>query len=257
MKKCKIYSGVKFSPHVINEAHDKFLSQLNTVEPISKPILVINHGTEMWVLDTKDEFFSEYTISNDYGFTQVVQSNELRINSRNGGVNIEVELPARHLIESVFNIFNNYEEECRIKQHPKPITIFIGHGRDSQWRNLKDHLQDQHSYKVVAYEIGPRAGLSVKEVLNDMLDKSSMAFLVLTGEDIHSDGELHARENVIHELGLFQGRLGFMKAIALLEEGVKEFSNILGINQIRFGKESIREAFGDVVATIKRETNEE
>ncbi len=86
-----------------------------------------------------------------------------------------------------------------------------------------------------------------------MLDESSFALLVLTGEDIHTNGELHARENVIHELGLFQGRLGFTRAIVLLEEGVKEFSNILGINQLRFTKGRIKETFGDVLATIRRE----
>jgi hypothetical protein len=45
--------------------------------------------------------------------------------------------------------------------------------------------------------------------------------------------------------------------IVLLEEGVKEFSNILGINQIRFSKNRIRESFGDVLATIKREFEEQ
>lgn len=136
---------------------------------------------------------------------------------------------------------------------PSAITVFIGHGADRQWRDLKDHLQDQHKIKVIAYEISPRAGLSVKEVLEKMLSESSFAILVLTGEDIHSDGELHARENVVHECGLFQGHLGFTKAIVLLEQGVKEFSNILGINQIRFPKGGIRQTFGDVVATIRRE----
>jgi Predicted nucleotide-binding protein containing TIR-like domain len=133
------------------------------------------------------------------------------------------------------------------------IKTFIGHGRDQQWRDLKDHLQDQQKLAVIAYEIGPRAGLGIKEVLEKMLKESSFAVLVLTGEDIHTDGEAHARENVVHELGLFQGRLGFTRAIALVEAGVKEFSNILGVNQIRFQKGSIRETFGDVVATIRRE----
>jgi predicted nucleotide-binding protein len=133
------------------------------------------------------------------------------------------------------------------------VKIFIGHGGDPQWRDLKDHLQDKHSLTVIAYEIGLRAGLSVKEVLEQMLEDSSFALLVLTGEDIHTDGEAHARENVIHELGLFQGKIGFTRAIALVEEGVKEFSNILGINQIRFSKGRVRETFGEVIATIKRE----
>lgn len=114
-------------------------------------------------------------------------------------------------------------------------------------------MHDQHGLEVVAYEIGPRAGLSVKDVLDAMLNASSFALLVLTGEDQNVDGEWHARQNVIHELGLFQGRLGFTRAIALLEEGVQEFSNILGVNQIRFSKGNIRETFGDVVATVRRE----
>ena len=133
------------------------------------------------------------------------------------------------------------------------ISVFIGHGRDPQWRDLKDHLQDQHGILVTAYELGPRAGLSVKEVLQKLLFESSFAVLILTGEDIHADGEVHARENVVHELGLFQGRFGFTRAVALLEKGVKEFSNIKGINQIRFTKGHIRETFGDILATIKRE----
>jgi predicted nucleotide-binding protein len=150
-------------------------------------------------------------------------------------------------------VFEKNVDKSKIVVETEPIKVFIGHGRDSQWRDLKDHLHDQHGLEVVAYEIGPRAGLSVKDILEEMLNDSSFALLVLTGEDQNIDGEWHARQNVIHELGLFQGSLGFASAIALLEDGVQEFSNILGVNQIRFSKGNIRETFGDVVATIRRE----
>jgi len=73
----------------------------------------------------------------------------------------------------------------------------------------------------------------------------------MTGEDKTESGELHPRLNVVHEAGLFQGRLGFHRAIVLLEEGTTEFSNIYGVEQIRF--KNIREVFGDVVASIYRE----
>lgn len=94
------------------------------------------------------------------------------------------------------------------------------------------------------------AGESVKEILESMLSESSLAFLLLTGEDIDQDGNVHARENVIHELGLFQGRLGFKRAIAILEKGVMEFSNINGVNQIRFSKGRIKETYGYVFSAI-------
>jgi predicted nucleotide-binding protein len=45
-----------------------------------------------------------------------------------------------------------------------------------------------------------------------MLDQARFAFLVMTAEDEQADGNHHARMNVIHEVGLFQGRLGFERA---------------------------------------------
>lgn len=86
-----------------------------------------------------------------------------------------------------------------------------------------------------------------------MLSKSSFALLVMTGEDRDENGNLRARQNVIHELGLFQGKLGFSRAIILLEEDTEEFSNIHGIHQLRYGKHNIKETFGEILATLKRE----
>jgi len=86
-----------------------------------------------------------------------------------------------------------------------------------------------------------------------MAENSSFALLVLTGDDFSNTENPRARQNVVHETGLFQGKLGFPRAIVLLEDGVEEFSNINGIQQIRFSKGRIRECFGDVLATIRRE----
>ncbi len=71
-----------------------------------------------------------------------------------------------------------------------------------------------------------------------------------------AEGEMRARQNVIHEAGLFQGRLGFSRAIVLVEEGTETFSNIQGIEQIRFARSNIKETFGEVVATLRREFGE-
>jgi len=255
MQKRKVYYGTRFPADVIDDAHKLFLSQLDAKKHIGPPsILSVTVGDESWCFDSREEFLSEYPEAESFEVAHVAQDNSLFI--RTEGVSatyVSVGFPTRAQIESVFQVFERNMDKSKIVSESDPVRIFIGHGHDQEWRDLKDHLHEQHGFEVVAYEIGPRAGLSVKEVLQKMLNKSSFAFLVLTGEDLHADGELHARENVIHELGLFQGKLGFTRAIALLEDGVKEFSNILGINQIRFAKKRIRETFGDVLATIKRE----
>ena len=74
--------------------------------------------------------------------------------------------------------------------------------------------------KITSYSLSPeaRGGLSIKEVLETLLNESSFACLILTGEDIDKDDLLHARENVIHDAGLFQGRLGFSKLFVLVSK---------------------------------------
>ena len=49
----------------------------------------------------------------------------------------------------------------------------------------------------------------VKSKRASMLDADAIAFPVLTTEDEQADGNVRAHMNVIHEAGLFQGRLGF------------------------------------------------
>ena len=257
MEKNKYYYNTIFSARVIEEAHDLFLSQLDATKEINNPsFMQVTICDEEWSFDTRQEFLSEYPKGNRCYFSHRIQECSFRVYLMDKDfTRVYVEFPERLKIESIFQVFERNLDESKIiiKIELEPLTIFIGHGHNPQWRDLKDHLHEKHGLKVVAYEIGPRAGESIKDVLRNMLDESSFALLVLTGEDIHTNGELHARENVIHELGLFQGRLGFTRAIALLEEGVLEFSNILGINQIRFEKGRIKETFGDVLATIRRE----
>jgi predicted nucleotide-binding protein len=131
--------------------------------------------------------------------------------------------------------------------------IFIGHGRSLAWRDLKDFIQDRLGLQWDEFNREPTAGYSTKERLESMLDDACFAFLVMTAEDEHANGSKHARENVIHEAGLFQGRLGFERAIILLEEGCAEFSNIIGITQIRFPKGNIRAQSEEIRRVLERE----
>ena len=99
----------------------------------------------------------------------------------------------------------------------------------------------------------PVAGMPNTVRLTQMLDGAAIAFIVLTGEDEQIDGSLRARQNVVHEVGFFQGRLGFTKAIVMVEEGCDYFSNVDGLGQIRFPKGNIAAAFEDVRRVLERE----
>lgn len=134
-----------------------------------------------------------------------------------------------------------------------PNAIFIGHGRSEQWRVLKDFLKERLNLPFEEFNRVSPAGISTQERLGEMLNKCGFAFLVFTAEDIHADQTAHARENVIHEAGLFQGRLGWRRAIVLLEDGCGEFSNIVGLGQIRFSKGNIASCFEEIRRAMERE----
>jgi predicted nucleotide-binding protein len=153
----------------------------------------------------------------------------------------------RKIIEAV-NLSNEPDAPVSMSN-----TIFIGHGRSEQWRVLKDFLKERLSLSFEEFNRISPAGISTQERLGEMLAKCGFAFLIFTAEDVHADSTLHARENVIHEAGLFQGRLGWRRAIVLLEEDCDEFSNIVGLGQIRFAKGNIASCFEEVRRVLERE----
>ncbi len=150
---------------------------------------------------------------------------------------------------------SHLERKSRSKVRDSRVgtNVFIGHGRAGAWRELKDFIQDRVRLPWDEFNRVPVAGVTNIARLSEMLDASAIAFLAMTAEDEMADGTLQARMNVIHEAGLFQGRLGFSRAIVMLEEGCTEFSNVAGLGQIRFPRGNIAAAFEDVRRVLERE----
>lgn len=132
-------------------------------------------------------------------------------------------------------------------------NVFIGHGRSAVWRDLKDFVNDRLRLPYDEFNRVAVAGITNIARLSEMLDAAACAFVIMTAEDELADGTAQARMNVIHEVGLFQGRLGFTKAIVLLEEECAEFSNIQGLGQIRFPKGNIKAQFEEIRQVLERE----
>jgi predicted nucleotide-binding protein len=135
----------------------------------------------------------------------------------------------------------------------RPPCIFIGHGRNPLWARLQIFLEKKLGVKTVNYESEPRVGESIVPILEAMLEQATFAVLILTAEDETSSGAKRARQNVVHEAGLFQGKLGFRKAILLRQEGTEDFSNVAGLQYISFSDDKIEQAFWELQEVLKRE----
>jgi len=146
-------------------------------------------------------------------------------------------------------------ESIKPKSQPKSEglgKVFIGHGRSKLWARLQIFLKDDLSLETLTFEDESRTSESIINILNEFLDNSSFAILVMTAEDETSDGKTRARQNVIHEAGLFQGRLGFDKVIILKQAEVEEFSNIAGLQYIPFSGDNIEQCFYELQRKFKK-----
>jgi predicted nucleotide-binding protein len=131
--------------------------------------------------------------------------------------------------------------------------VFIGHGRSQLWARLQLFLQNDLKLKTVSFESQTRVGESIVPVLESMLDQATFAILVLTAEDETAEGTRRSRQNVVHEAGLFQGRLGFPRGILLQQAGLEDFSNVDGLQYIGFDGEKIESTFWELQRVLKRE----
>jgi predicted nucleotide-binding protein len=132
-------------------------------------------------------------------------------------------------------------------------TVFIGHGHSEEWRKLAMFLQNDHDLKVIEFNSSSPAGISTTDHLQQMLVQANFAFLILTGEDEQATGGFKPRLNVVHEAGLFQGKLGFRKAILFLEDGCQDFSNVSGLTHIPFPRGKIEAQFHEATRVLRRE----
>jgi predicted nucleotide-binding protein len=113
--------------------------------------------------------------------------------------------------------------------------------------------QELPGLKVEEYEKTSPLGYTVSARLEQMLAISSLAIVVMSAEDEQQDKTRRARRNVIHEIGLFQGRLGFEKVIVLRHRDCESFTNISGINEIPYDLDHMDNAFAKIRGVAVRE----
>jgi sugar/nucleoside kinase (ribokinase family) len=124
--------------------------------------------------------------------------------------------------------------------------VFIAHGGDPQWRTLKEFVEQDCELPVFGFESDSWESRHVTDALSQYLDRCSWAVCVLTAEDATEDGRRRARQNVIHEAGLFQGRYGFDRVILLVEENCDFVPDAVDLRVARFPHGHIDQVFWQV-----------
>jgi hypothetical protein len=167
MKKEVAYSRTVFSADVIREALRAATADQDE-EQITSGLRTARRGNETWTFDSDEKFLASIVVSLlplcllHYGRGKIGLTFGLyRLN-----MNLEVSASNRQEIESIFEVFDRHRSDSVIpepepppSEPPSPPTVFIGHGRSQQWRDLKDHLHEQHGLPVQAYEVSARQAM--------------------------------------------------------------------------------------------------
>ena len=120
-----------------------------------------------------------------------------------------------------------------LMQEKNRVFLSFGHNELLKLR-LKDFIQNTLGIRTIVLADQPARGLTIVERLEKAAKQCSFALILLTKDDEQKDDAVRARQNVIHELGFFQGKYGRENVVLLAERGVELFSNISGIVRIEF-----------------------
>jgi sugar/nucleoside kinase (ribokinase family) len=132
-----------------------------------------------------------------------------------------------------------------------PKGVFIAHGANPEWMAVQRFIEERFELPVYSFESGSWVGRQVTEALADYMERCSFAICVLTAEDFTGDGRRLARQNVVHEVGLFQGRHGFDRVLVLAENGCDFVPQAAKPYTIWFPHNSIEQTFYHLTEMIR------
>ena len=153
----------------------------------------------------------------------------------------------------------DYLFEVRASSHPGeaiqservPQCVFLSHGGSTLWREVQAYVEKDLGFPTLELAQEANRGRTLLQKLSEEAERVGFAVIVMTGEDESDVGPPRARENVIHEIGYFQGRLGLDRICVLYEEGTNVPTNIQGLVYIPFPKDLIRAGFGELAREIR------
>lgn len=121
----------------------------------------------------------------------------------------------------------------------RPRRVFITHGNTNEWTKVQPFIEKDVGLATIELAQEYNGGQTIIEKLIANADKCDSAVIVWTGDDVDGAGVPRARENVMHEIGFFQGRYGRGRVILLHEDSVNVPSNLFGLVYSAFPKGTV------------------
>lgn len=154
-------------------------------------------------------------------------------------------------IDQILELRANSELVSSADGGAKLQRVFISHGRAPDWREVQAYIEKDIGLLTLELAQEPNHGRTILAKLWEASCQCDSAVIVMTGDDSDAAGQARARENVIHEIGFFQGKYGLDRVCLLHEEDVSIPSNFQGLVYTPFPKGMVTASFGVLHRELK------
>lgn len=252
----------------LNDLYIAFVAALKIIsisEAVMNPESINLEKRKKYTTNDKLSFLLEtlYELRGDIYFSvdEILLGNGIKYHSQNEGRELALLLKEQGFVEisyakkgdlclSITSKGSLIVEE-QIKNKPKKrhmeeeseLVVFISHGRSQLWHKVERFINKKLNLDTIELADQTNRGRTIIEKFEEEVDECDYAIVVMTAEDEQKDGELRARENVIHEIGYLQGTLGRENVLVLKQSGITPFSNMSGIVYESFTGENIDSTF--------------
>jgi len=155
------------------------------------------------------------------------------------------------VIDQIFEIRAHSELSVPQQQTAPKRRVFISHGHSNDWRETQAYVEKDIGLDTLELAQEVNQGRTILAKLWEESEKCDSAIIVMTGDDLDAEGQARARENVIHEIGFFQGKYGLGRIVLMREDGVSIPSNIHGVVYTSFPKGTVSASFGLLFRELK------
>lgn len=153
-------------------------------------------------------------------------------------------------INEIFEIRAASDHGASVVKEP-PRRVFITHGRAKDWLEVQAYIEKDLGLRTLELAQEASLGNTIIEKLEGNAEGCDAAVIVMSGDDTDEDGQLRARENVLHEIGFFQSKYGRRNVVLLHEDGVSIPTNLGGIVYTAYPKGNVGAAFGVMARELK------
>ena len=128
-------------------------------------------------------------------------------------------------VDYILEVRSSYRVGENIENKERSKRVFISHGRSKEWYKVQAFIEKDIKLQTLELAQEPILGRTILQKLNEEAGRCGYAVIVMTGEDM-VDEEVRARENVMHEIGFFQGKYGLQNITLLKDWFIFHFQKI-------------------------------